>query len=164
MGNDYQSPITDIMDEFGKHGVKSLSHNQSQIHSDYDSAESIADSDLEDGQLRKMLASPLYIREREGTSDSSRKPRASGKPDAETSVVSGTMRISVQSRHQKPLHHLSHQHQVEVDRGKGAWETRSPSGKFARQPCKDLKGFCTKSPCDCWHPPECQFFLIWIGL
>ena len=36
---------------------------------------------------------------------------------------------------------------------------RSPSGKFARQPCKDyLKGICTKSACDCWHPPECQFY------
>ena len=33
----------------------------------------------------------------------------------------------------------------------------SPSGKFAGQPCRDcLKGICTKSPCDCWHPPECQ--------
>ena len=79
MGDDYQSPITEDMDECGKIGVKSLSYNQSQIHSDYDSAESIADSDLEDGQLRKMLASPLYIRERERKSDSSRKPRASGK-------------------------------------------------------------------------------------
>ena len=44
------------MDEFGKIGVKSLSYNQSQIHSDYDSEESIVDSDLEDGQLREMLA------------------------------------------------------------------------------------------------------------
>ena len=36
---------------------------------------------------------------------------------------------------------------------------RSPSGKFARQPCKDhLKGICTKSLCDYWHPPDCQFF------
>ena len=36
---------------------------------------------------------------------------------------------------------------------------RSPSGKFDRQPCEDyLKGICTKSPCDCWHPPECQFY------
>ena len=32
----------------------------------YDSAESIADSDLEDEQLCKMLASPLYFQEREG--------------------------------------------------------------------------------------------------
>ena len=42
---------------------------------------------------------------------------------------------------------------------------RSPSGKFARQPCKDnLKDICTKSPCDCWHPPECQFSDSKIGL
>ena len=35
---------------------------------------------------------------------------------------------------------------------------RSPSGKFARQPCKDyLTCICTKSPCDYRHPPECQF-------
>ena len=32
---------------------------------------------------------------------------------------------------------------------------RSPSGKFARQPCRDyLKGICTKSLCDYWHPSE----------
>ena len=70
------------MDEFGEIGVKSLSHNQSQMYSAYDSAESIADSDLEDEQLRKMLASPLYIQEREGDFDSSRKHRVSGKLDA----------------------------------------------------------------------------------
>ena len=34
----------------------------------------------------------------------------------------------------------------------------SSSGKFARQTCRDyIKGKCTKSPCDYWHPPECQF-------
>ena len=42
-----------------------MSYIQSQMHSEYDSAESIADSDLEDGELRKMLASPLYIQSRE---------------------------------------------------------------------------------------------------
>ena len=47
------------MDEFGKIGVNSLSNNQSLTHPDYDSAKSIADSDFEDEQLRKMLASPL---------------------------------------------------------------------------------------------------------
>ena len=37
----------------------------------------------------------------------------------ETSVVSGTMKTSVQNRHQKPLHPLNHQHkEVEVHRGK----------------------------------------------
>ena len=36
---------------------------------------------------------------------------------------------------------------------------RSPSRKFDRQPCKDyLKGIYTNSPCDCGHPPECQFY------
>ena len=44
----------------GKVGAE-MSHLQSQMHSDYDSAESSADSDLEDGELRKMLASPLYM-------------------------------------------------------------------------------------------------------
>ena len=78
-GDDYQSPITEEMDEFGQIGVESF---QSLIHSAYDSAERIADSDLEDEQLRKMLASPLKIEEREGDFDSSRKQRVSGKPDA----------------------------------------------------------------------------------
>ena len=49
-----------------------------------------------------------------------------------TSVVSGTMKISVQSRHPKPFHPLNHQHkEVEGHRGKGPqrpesmWEVRS---------------------------------------
>ena len=82
MGDDYQSAITEDMDEFGKIGVKSFSYNQSLIHSDNDIAEGIADSELEDGQLRKMLASPLYIQEREGDFVLLEKPRVSGKPDA----------------------------------------------------------------------------------
>ena len=41
----------------------------------------------------------------------------------ETSVVSGTMKISVQNRHQKQLQHLNHQHkEVEVRRGDGTSE------------------------------------------
>ena len=82
MGDDCQSPITEDMDEFEKIGVESLSYNQSLIHSAYDSAESIVGSDLEDEQLRVMLASPLHIQEREGDLDSSRKHRVSGKLDA----------------------------------------------------------------------------------
>ena len=60
--------IIDDQDDIEEIGVKPLSYSQSLEHSAYDSAESIAtrpDSDLEDEQLRKMLASPLYIRERE---------------------------------------------------------------------------------------------------
>ena len=60
MGYNYQNSIIEDMDEFGKVGVEK-SYVQSRIHSDDDSAESIADSDLEDGELRKMLAPPLWI-------------------------------------------------------------------------------------------------------
>ena len=36
---------------------------------------------------------------------------------------------------------------------------RFPSGKMARLPCKDhLKGTCTNSFCEKWHPPECLFY------
>ena len=65
-----------------KIGVKSQSYHQSQMHSDDDPAESIVGSDLEDGQLRKMLASPLYIQGKEENSEPSRAPEASGKPEA----------------------------------------------------------------------------------
>ena len=51
------------------------------MHSDDDSAESMADSDLEDGELRKKLASPLYMQSREDC-ESSRIPTASEKPAA----------------------------------------------------------------------------------
>ena len=62
----YQTPITEEVEEFGRVGDKQ-SYIQSQMHFDYDSAESIADSDLEDGELRKILASPLYVQETKAT-------------------------------------------------------------------------------------------------
>ena len=58
-----------------------VSYFQSQMHSEYDSAESIADSELEDGELRKMLVSPLYLQSREDY-ESSRMPVAPVKPAA----------------------------------------------------------------------------------
>ena len=57
----YMINSTEDKGEFGKVGAET-SYLQSQIHSDYDSAESTADSDLEDGELRKMLASPMYMK------------------------------------------------------------------------------------------------------
>ena len=72
--------ITDHMDEFAKVGAET-SYLQSQMHSNYDSAESIADSDLEDGEQWKMLASPLHMQSREDC-ESSRMPIALGKPAA----------------------------------------------------------------------------------
>ena len=68
------------MDEFGKVCAE-MSYLQSQMHSDHDSAESIADSDLEDGELQKMLASPLYVQSPVDC-ESSRMPIAPGKPAA----------------------------------------------------------------------------------
>ena len=36
---------------------------------------------------------------------------------------------------------------------------RSPNGRMSRWPCKDyLKGTCTNSFCEKWHPPECLFY------
>ena len=76
MGAISKNPISEDMDEFGKVGAE-MSYLQSQMHSDHDSAESIADSDLEDGELRRMLASPLYMQSREDC-ESSRMPIAPG--------------------------------------------------------------------------------------
>ena len=49
--------------------VEKMSYLQSQMHFD-ESMEGSSDSDLEDGELLKLLTSPLYAR------------RSSGKPDA----------------------------------------------------------------------------------
>ena len=36
---------------------------------------------------------------------------------------------------------------------------KSPGGRMFRWPCKDyLKGTCTNSFCEKWHPPECLFY------
>ena len=55
--------------------VKPLSFHQSITASTYDSAESIAtplpESDLDDEQLRALLASPLYLQEREASAERS---------------------------------------------------------------------------------------------
>ena len=47
-----RSSLSEDMDELGKVGAE-MSYLQSQMHSDYDSAESIADSDLEDEKYQK---------------------------------------------------------------------------------------------------------------
>ena len=68
----------------------------------------------------------------------------------ETSVVSGTTGMSVQNRHQKPLHPLSHQHkEVEVRRGRRTSGTGVHLGSSIDSREKNfLKGVCTESPCD----------------
>ena len=38
---------------------------------------------------------------------------------------------------------------------------RSDPGIILRQPCRYyLKGTCTSSPCEYWHPPECQLYKL----
>ena len=72
-----EAPITEEVKEFGEFGnpvsidskISETSYSQTHILFD-DSAESIADSDLEDEELQKLLTSPLYAK------------RASRKPDA----------------------------------------------------------------------------------
>ena len=54
-----KSYLTEDMDEFGKVGAE-VSYLQSQMHSDYDSAGSIADSDLEDGELQVVAVDWIF--------------------------------------------------------------------------------------------------------
>ena len=43
--------------------------------------------------------------------------------------------------------------------GKRSIRGKSNHGSIARQPCRCyLKGTCTRTLCEYWHPPECQFF------
>ena len=91
----WENPTTEDQDEFGKVGVE-MSYLQSTIHSDYESAESIADSDIEHGELRKLLASPLYGQNRE---------------DCKTSRIStapGKSAAMIQERGTSAQHTLAH--------------------------------------------------------
>ena len=77
---DHRAPITEEVEEIGEirtagvpdSKLSEMSYTQSQLHFD-DSVESIADSDLEDGELQKMLTSPLYAQK------ASEKPVANGR-------------------------------------------------------------------------------------
>ena len=63
MGTNYQKPIAEDMEGFGKVGAE-MCNIKSRIHSADDSAESVPDSDLADGELLKMLASPPCAKSR----------------------------------------------------------------------------------------------------
>ena len=109
------------MDEFGKVGVE-MSYIQSQMHSDYDSAESIADWDLEDGELRKMLAT-----QGRGDQESSRKPTASGKLEAVIIQKRGASAQCTQADHSTRESLMSSSSQEPRAHGKpdANWETSS---------------------------------------
>ena len=85
--------------------------------------------------------------------------KLTGSVHKETIAVSDTIRISVQNRHSRTLLQDTLRSRV----WKNASSTRSPrgrspNGRMSRWPCKDyLKGTCTNSFCEKWHPPECLF-------
>ena len=71
-----------------------------------------------------------------------------------------TLSIRVQRQHSRVLLRalLRGQNERNASRTRSP-RGKSPSGKMARWPCKDyLKGTCTNSCCEKWHPPECLFY------
>ena len=66
-------------------------------------------------------------------------------------------------RAQKPEHNAATPSEPSLSRGRSV-STRSIKGKsnpgiILRQPCRCyFEGTCTRSPCEYWHPPECQFY------
>ena len=71
-----------------------------------------------------------------------------------------TISISVQNRHSRILlRALLRGRMREMRREPEVPEARVPVGRMSRLPCKDyLKGTCTNSFCEKWHPPECLFY------
>ena len=66
------------------------------------------------------------------------------------------LRVTIVRNHQntKPPHLPSHPfHEVEVCRRKEV-----SNSKVTMVPFSDNQGTCTRSPCEYWHPPECQFY------
>ena len=79
----------------------------------------------------------------------------------ETVAVSATKPKIVSK---KPEHNAATPSEPTLSRGGCVSKKRSIRGKsnhesILRQPCRYyLKGTCTRSPCEYWHPPECQFY------
>ena len=75
-----------------------------------------------------------------------------------------SFRHETQDRAQKPEHTAATLSESTVSRGRSVSRKRSIRGKcnhgsILRQPCRYyLKGTCTRTPCEYWHPPKCHFF------
>ena len=73
-------------------------------------------------------------------------------------------RHETQDRVQNPEHTAATPSGPTVSRGRSASRKRSIRGKgnhgsIPRQPCRYyLRGTCTRTPCEYWRPPECQFY------
>ena len=68
-------------------------------------------------------------------------------------------------RAQKPEHTAATPSEASFSRGRSVSRKKSIRGKsnygatILRQPCRNyLKGTCTRTPCEYWHPPECQCY------
>ena len=78
------------------------------------------------------------------------------------SAVSG-MRVTVM--HKKPTPKAVTPSEPSMTRGRSVSRKRSIRGisnpdVTLRHACRSyLKGICTISPCEYWHPPECQFYI-----
>ena len=65
---------------------------------------------------------------------------------------------------QKPDHNAATPSEPSLSRGRSMSKKRSIQGKsnhgaILRRPCRYyLKGTCTRSPCEYWHPPQCEFY------
>ena len=75
-------------------------------------------------------------------------------------VFPDTMKISVQNQQPtsaRPSEPLTEKDGRNTSRRKSL-RGRIPSGKLARQPCRDYTiGKCTRPSCDFLHPPECEY-------
>ena len=75
-----------------------------------------------------------------------------------------SFRHEVHDRAQKPDHTAATPSEPSLSRGRSASRKRSirgnsNDGDILRQPCRYyLKGTCTRSPCEYWHPPECELY------
>ena len=79
----------------------------------------------------------------------------------ETDAVSATNpKIVRKNQSTLPPHLLSQpHHEVEVCRGREVSEAKVTMGPFFDKPCRYcLKGTCTRTLCEYWHPPECHFY------
>ena len=71
---------------------------------------------------------------------------------------------------EKPNPHAATPSEPSKTRGRSVSRTRSIKGRsnpgiILRQPCRYfLRGTCTRSPFEYWHPPECQFYKKRIGM
>ena len=115
--------------------------------------------------MGELNLQPLYRIGRESLALKEEKVSVtSGKKKAsvrkETVAVSDTMPKIVrknQNTHSEPA----------ISRGRNVSRKRSirgtsHHGSILRQPCRYyLKGTCTRTSCEYWHPPECQFYKKW---